>query len=292
MSDTIKRVTAANGLIRGFYARTKDMVNEAMKVHNCSPVVGAALGRLLTAASIFGTTLKNDGDLVTITVQGDGPIQGITVTGDNKARVKGFPYQNNVILPLKPNGKLDVGGAIGKGILTVIKDLGLKEPYVGKIELVSGEVAEDIASYLSISEQIPSAVSLGVLVDVDHTIKHAGGFIIELLPGCDDEIAKKLEENVQALPYITTFFDEGNTIEDLIERTVGCFGYEVTETIPVSYYCNCDRDRVTKALISVGKDDLVKILEEDGKADLHCHFCRKNYHFNENDLQALINQTM
>ena len=288
MTDRIIRVTAAKGHIRAFFADTRQTANEGFLIHNTSPVVTAALGRLLTAAAMFGAMLKNDGDLVTLTIKGDGPLKSVVATGDASARVKGYPYINDVDLPLKANGKLDVGGAFGEGTLTVIKDIGLKEPYIGTIPLASGEIAEDLTVYFSVSEQTPAAVALGVLIDVDYTVKQSGGFLIQLMPGCDEEIAERLEETLKALPPLTALYDAGQTPEDLMEMVLSQFGIKIHETMPVTYACNCTRGRVEKALISVGRDEIAAMLHEDGQAALHCHFCGKDYRFGDADLKALL----
>ena len=252
--------------------------------------MSAALGRALTAVSIMGSMLKSDDDLVTIKIKGDGPGKGLIVTGDSKARVKGYPFNPMVDIPLKPNGKLDVQNALGEGSLTVIKDMGLREPYVGQIPLVSGEIAEDLTYYFAKSEQTPSAVSLGVLVDRDYSIKQAGGFIIQVMPNADENIINSLETKLATIKPFTTLLEEGNTIEDILNILLGDFGVNILDKIPVKFYCNCSKERVEKALISIGKDELETIIKEDKKATLHCHFCNKDYEFNENDLKTLLNE--
>lgn len=286
--DYILRATAANSNVRIFVASTKETVQKAFEIHHTTPVMTAALGRMLTACAMMGVTLKDANDLITLTVKGDGPAGGITVTGDFKARVKGCCYNNNVDIPLKTDGKLDVSGALGKGTLTVIKDMGLKEPYVGQISLVSGEIAEDITYYFAKSEQTPSAVGLGVLIDRDYLIKQSGGFIVQLLPDADEEVISSLEKKIAGINSVTDLFEKGMTAEDILSYIVGDFDYEVTEKIPVEYYCNCSRERVEKALISIGKKEISKIIEEDGHANIHCHFCNKDYEFDETALRSLI----
>lgn len=288
MKDYCLRATAANGQIRAFAASSKFLAGEAAAIHNLSPVASAALGRLLTACSIMGLMAGNESDLITVNIKGDGSIGGIVATSDGLGRVKGYVHNPEADIPIKPNGKLDVGGAVGNGTITVIKDLGLKEPYVGKLELVSGEIAEDVANYFAISEQTPSVLSLGVLVDVDHSIKAAGGFLLQLLPGHDDSIIDSLEAKMADFPAITRLFDSGKTPEDILDALLGDFGYEITEKAPIEYYCNCDRDRVTGALIAVGAKDLAQIIEEDGGAEINCHFCSEKYYFDKDALLEIL----
>ncbi len=288
MNDYIICATAADNKIRAFFATTKETTNKAFEIHKTSPVVSAAFGRMLTAGAIIGSMLKNDDDIITLVIKGGGPMKGVVVTSDKKARVKGYVYENIVDIPLKENGKLDVSGAIGEGILNVIKDIGLKEPYVGQIPLVSGEIAEDLTYYFSKSEQIPSAVALGVLVDRDYTIKQCGGFIIQLMPGADDKIIDTLEKKIYNFPQLTTLLEEGKSPQDIMDMLLGDFGYKVFDTIPVTYACNCSKKRVEKALISIGRDELTKILEEDEKATLHCHFCKKDYFFGKADIKEIL----
>lgn len=288
--DYILRATAGEGSVRVFIANTKETVQQAFLHHQTSPVMSAALGRSLTAVAIMGSMLKSESDLITIKIKGDGPGKGLLVTGDSKARVKGYPLNPIVDIPLKPNGKLDVQGALGEGSLTIIKDMGLKEPYVGQIPLVSGEIAEDLTYYFAKSEQTPSAVSLGVLVDRDYSIKQAGGFIIQVMPDADENIIANLEQKLQTLKPFTTLLEEGNNIEDILNIILGDFGVKILDKIPVSFYCNCSKQRVEKALISIGKEEIETILKEDKKATLHCHFCNKDYDFDETDLKNLLDE--
>ena len=288
MDDYILRITAGGGNVLAFIATTKNTVGKSAEIHRGTPVVTAALGRLLTAAAIISATLKNDGDLLTLNIRGDGPLGGIVATSDRFSRVKGYPINRDADVPLKEDGKLDISAAIGSGNLHVIKDMGLKEPYSGTIPLVSGEIAEDLAHYYATSEQTPSAIGLGVLVDIDHTVKQSGGLFIQLLPGADESIISKLENVIGGFGSVTSFLDGGKTPYDMAELFFGGFGYAINEKIPVEYYCNCSRSRVEKALISLGKDEIGKILTEDKKASLHCHFCRKDYDFDERDLEAIL----
>ncbi|MBQ8941837.1 MAG: Hsp33 family molecular chaperone HslO [Firmicutes bacterium] len=288
MKDYILRATFANDSGRIFVADTRETVNQAFEYHKTSPVMTAALGRTLTGAAIMGSMLKSDDDLLTVTIKGDGPGAGLTVTANNKVQVKGYTYNPVVDIPLKQNGKLDVAGALGFGTMTIIKDLGLKEPYVGQIPLVSGEIAEDLTYYFAKSEQVPSAVSLGVLVDRDYTVKQSGGFIIQLLPSADEEVISKLEEKMKTIKSVTQMLEEGMDCEQILNETVGDMEPKILDRIPVEYYCNCDRERVEKALISVGRKELEDILATDKQATLHCHFCNKDYHFSEEDIKNIL----
>lgn len=288
MGDYIIRATADNDSIRAFAATTRETVQKARELHNTTPVASAALGRLLTAGAMMGIMLKGEKDLVTIQIKGDGPLEGEIVTADSKGRVKGYVFNPNVDIPPKSPTKLDVGGAVGKGFLTVIKDLGLKEPYVGKTELVSGEIAEDLTYYYAKSEQVASAISLGVLVDTDTNIKQAGGFIIQVMPGITEEILSRLESRINVVPYITELLSMGDTPESILNLILGDMDLQIIDKVPTEYYCGCSRERVEKALLAIGKDDLKKILEEDKKAELSCHFCNKVYNFDENDLKRLL----
>ncbi len=287
--DYILRATAGEGSVRVFIANTKETVQQAFLHHKTSPVMSAALGRALTAASIMGSMLKSDDDLITIRINGNGPGKGLIVTGDNKARVKGYPFNPIVDIPLKPNGKLDVQNALGEGSLTIIKDMGLKEPYVGQIPLVSGEIAEDLTYYFAKSEQTPSAVALGVLVDRDYSIKQSGGFIIQVMPDADENIINNLENKLASIKPFTSLLEDGKSVEDILDLLLGDFGVNILEKIPVKFYCNCSRERVEKALISIGCEEIKSILEEDKKATLHCHFCNKDYIFDEDNLKNILN---
>ncbi len=290
MNDYIVRATAGDGSIRVFAATTRGLVQKAREIHHTSPVASAALGRLLTAAAMMGSMLKGDKDLVTLQIRGDGPLQGIVVSGDCCGRVKGYVFNPNVELPDKYPGKLDVGGAIGAGYLDVIKDIGMREPYAGRIELVTGEIAEDLTYYFAQSEQTPSAVGLGVLVETDTSVRRAGGFMIQLLPGADEGMVSRLEEKLRHVPYVTDLLDAGKTPEEILELLLGDMGLRILDRLPASFSCNCDRQRVEKALISIGREELEKIIEEDGKANLHCHFCAKEYDFTKSDLLCLLEE--
>ncbi|MCL2397502.1 MAG: Hsp33 family molecular chaperone HslO [Defluviitaleaceae bacterium] len=288
MKDYYLRATAAEGQIRAFAASSRYLAGEAAAVHGTTPVATAALGRTLTAAAIMGLMAGNDKDLITVSIRGNGPIGGVLATSDGLGRVKGYVlYPQGDIVP-KPNGKLDVGGAIGAGHITVIKDLGLKEPYVGKLELISGEIAEDVAGYFLISEQTPTILSLGVLVGRDHSVQQAGGFLLQLMPGYDDGLIDKLETKMQGFPAITDLLAAGKSPEDVMEMLLADFGYEITENAPIEFYCNCDEERVAGVLISIGADELGQIIEEDGQAEVGCHFCNKQYRFGKDKLVGLL----
>ena len=286
--DIIVRATAANAQIRVFSAYTKDMVEEARKRHNTSPVCTAALGRLMTAASMMGSMLKSDKDILTLKIESDGPIEGITVTADSKGFVKGYVGNPNVILPANKIGKLDVAGAVGVGFLDVIKDLGLKEPYVGQTELQTGEIAEDLTYYFASSEQTPSSVGLGVLMNKDNTVKQAGGFILQLMPGATDETIEKIEQNLSNISSVTSLLDEGKGPKEILEILCEGLEPEIIDIIPVGFKCSCSKERVSKALISVGKEELSKIVKEEDSINLHCDFCNTDYEFTKAELEELL----
>jgi len=287
MTDYIIRATAADNQIRAFAATTRNLVEYARTVHNTSPVATAALGRLLTAGAMMGVMMKGDKDLLTLQIRGNGPVGGIIVTADSKGTVKGYVHNPDVILPANSKGKLDVGGAIGQGMLTVIKDLGLKEPYVGQIELVSGEIAEDLTYYFASSEQVPSSVALGVLMNKDNTVRHAGGFILQLMPLAEEEIIARLEERIGKLEGITGLLDKGMTPEMILEDLLGDFDMEILEKYPASFECNCSKERVESAVISVGKKDIKEMIDDNKPIEVNCHFCNKHYTFTVDELKKL-----
>ena len=291
MSDYIIRATAADGQIRAFAATTKDLVEKARQIHGTSPVATAGLGRMLTAAAMMGATMKGEKDILTLMAKGDGPLGGITVTSDSASNVKG--YVNNPTFVNPPNffGKFDVGGAIGNGTLTVIKDLGLKEPYSGQVALITGEIAEDLSYYFATSEQIPTSVALGVLMNKNNTVKQAGGFIIQLMPFASDEIIDKLENKIKEITSITSLLDEGLSPSDILNRVLGDFDLNITDTLPTQYMCNCSKERVTKAIISVGRKEITDMINEGKDIEVNCHFCNTNYVFSPDDLKKLLNQS-
>ncbi len=286
--DYMLRAMSRDGHLRAFAVNSKNLVADAYKAHNTTPVVTAALGRLLSAGVMMGAMCKGDADILTISLKGDGPVGSVTVTADSKGRVKGFAANPNVELPLKPNGKLDVGGAVGRGTLTVIKDLGLKDPYIGQTELVNGEVAEDLTYYFAASEQVPSSVGLGVLVNPDGTVRQAGGFIVQVMPDAPDELIDVLEKNIGALKPVTTSLEGGESIEDILADVFANIEYDITSNTDISFYCNCSRDRISKALISVGEADLKSMIDEGKEIEVKCHFCNKGYKFTVEELEEML----
>ena len=288
MADYIVRATAANSQIRAFAATTREMVETARSIHNTSPVATAALGRLLTAGAMMGSTMKGEKDLLTLQIGCSGPIKGLTVTADSKGDVKGYVNEPNVILPANERGKLDVGRALDLGVLSVIKDLGLKEPYVGQTNLVSGEIAEDLTYYYATSEQVPSSVALGVLMNKDNTVKCAGGFIIQLLPFAEEEVISRLEEKINSISSVTTMLDQGMTPEMILEEILGEFGVQFNETSETRYECNCTKQRVEKAIISIGKKDIQEMIDDEQPIEVNCHFCNQHYTFTVDDLKEMI----
>ncbi len=288
--DYIVRATAADEQVRAFAITSKNTVETARKNHNTSPVVTAALGRMLSAAAMMGVMMKGDDDLLTLQVMGAGPMKGITVTADSKGRVKGFANVPDVMLPPNSQGKLDVGGAIGVGLLRVIKDMGLKEPYVGTVELQTGEIAEDLTYYFATSEQIPSSVGLGVLMNKNNTVAQAGGFIIQLMPFTSEEVIAQLEENIKTLPSVTTMLSEGMTPEDILNKVLQGLSVTVNETYDTGFVCDCSRERVERSLMSLGKEDMDEIIADGKPVEVKCHFCNQAYEFTIEELQKLRRQ--
>ncbi len=288
MSDYIVRATAADAQIRVFAAYTKDMVEEARRRHETSPVATAALGRLMTAGAMMGSMLKGEKDLLTLRINASGPIQGITVTADSKARVKGYVGNPNVILPANKVGKLDVAGAVGIGFMDVIKDMGLKEPYVGQTVLQTSEIAEDLTFYFANSEQVPSSVGLGVLMNKDNTVAQAGGFIIQLMPFASEEVITQLEENLKDITSVTTLLAQGNTPEELVNILCKNLDPVINDKLDTGFYCNCDRARVEKALISVGRKELQEMIDDGEEIEMKCHFCNSAYVFTIEDLKGYL----
>ena len=288
MKDYIIRAIAANDQIRAFAAVTTETVEDARKDHNTSPVATAALGRLLTAGAMMGTMMKGDKDILTLQIKAGGPLEGITVTADSKGRVKGYVGNPNVCIPANSKGKLDVAGAVGVGFMNVIKDMGLKEPYVGQVALQTSEIAEDLTYYFATSEQVPSAVGLGVLMNKDNTVRQAGGFIVQLMPFAEESTIAKLEENVQKITSVTSLLEEGHTPESLLEKVLDGFDMEINEKIPTEFYCNCSRERVEKALISIGRKELNEMIQEGKPIEMNCHFCNHNYEFTVEELKEIL----
>lgn len=290
MSDYIIRATAAGGQIRAFVATTKETVEKARQLHNTSPVATAALGRLLTAGAMMGVMMKGDKDIITLQIRGTGPIKGIVVTADSNANVKGYVFEPNVIIPANKNGKLDVGEALGAGMLSVTRDLGMKEPYSSQTNLVTGEIAEDLTHYFANSEQVPSAVALGVLLSKENTVEQAGGFIIQLMPFAEDRIAEALESRIMKISSITNLQEQGMKPEDILKEVLGELEIDSMETIPTGFSCNCDRERVSKALIAVGTKEINEMISEGKDVELKCHFCNTDYIFNIDELKELKKQ--
>ena len=298
--DSIIRATAAGGQIRAFAASTRDMVETARSAHNTSPVVTAALGRMLTAGAMMGAMMKGKDDHLTLQIRGSGPMKGITVTAGSPDEetgmvdVKGYALVPDAILParlypLKDQTipKLDVGGAIGVGVLSVIRDLGLKEPYSSQVALQTGEIAEDLTYYFATSEQVPSAVGLGVLMEKNNTVKQAGGFIIQLMPFASETLISQLESRLSGLPSVTTLLDEGRSSKELLEYILGDLDLEINDTLPTRFYCNCDKARVEKALISLGKKELDDIISDGKDIELRCHFCNRAYNFSLDEIKKI-----
>jgi len=285
--DYIVRATAANAQIRAFACTTREMVETARQAHNTSPVMTAALGRLLSAGAMMGSMLKGEKDLLTLQIRGDGPGRGLTVTADALGNVKGYALVPDVILPANSVGKLDVSGALGAGYLNVIKDLGLKEPYAGQVQLQTGEIAEDLTYYFATSEQVPSSVGLGVLMEKNNTVKQAGGFIIQLMPFAEEETIVRLEENLSKVASVTSMLEAGNSPEKILEILLDGLDVEITETSNTMFYCNCSKDRVEKALISIGKAELQDMIEDGEPIEVKCHFCNKGYEFTIEDLKKI-----
>ena len=290
--DYMIRATAADGMNRAFAATTRNTVEAARQAHNTSPVATAALGRLMTGALMMGYDMKNDPDLLTLRINCDGPIGGLLVTADHNGHVKGYVHNPDVILPPNSRGKLDVGGALHLGILSVIRDTGLKEPYIGETILVSGEIAEDLTYYFANSEQVPSSVALGVLMNKDNTVRQAGGFIIQLMPGASDEIIDMLESRLKGIDSMTAMLDRGMSPEDILGHILGELDLEINEKHDCSFYCGCTRERLEQALISTGRKELEEMIAEDKPIEMQCHFCGKKYEFSVEELTKLLEKAV
>ena len=291
MKDYIVRATAANNQVRAFAATTRNMVETARQAHNTSPVATAALGRLLTGGAMMGTMMKNEKDVLTIQINCDGPIQGLTVTADMAGNVKGYVENPNVMLPPSKKGKLDVANALGLGVLNVIKDMGLKEPYLGQTILMTSEIAEDLTYYFATSEQVPSSVGLGVLMEKDNTVKQAGGFIIQVMPFIEEEVVAKLEQNIANVESVTSMLDKGYTPEQILETVLDGFDIEYTDSMPTQFSCNCSKERVEKALISIGSKDIQEMIDDGESIEMHCHFCNTSYQFTVDELKEILKKS-
>jgi molecular chaperone Hsp33 len=288
--DYIVRAVAADKQIRAFAITSREMVETARQHHNTSPVATAALGRLLTGGAMMGVMMKGEKDMLTLMMKGDGPINGVTVTADSKGNVKGYVGNPNVLIPANYAGKLDVGAAIGYGTLTVIKDMGLKEPYVSQVPLGTSEVAEDLTYYFASSEQVPSAVGLGVLMSKDNTVKQAGGFIVQLMPFADEEVINKLEERVNNISSVTEMLEKGMTPEDILKEVMGDMDVEFTDKIETGFVCNCSKEKIAKALASISKKDMDEIINDGKEIEVKCDFCNTTYKFSVEELQTLRKQ--
>lgn len=288
MNDTIIKGMAADNQVRFFCAYTKDIVETARSIHNTSPVATAALGRLLTAGSIMGSMCKNDSDVLTLQIQCSGPIGGLTVTANAHAQVKGYVKHPEVMLQPNSNGKLDVGSALDLGVLSVTKDIGLKEPYIGRSNLVSGEIAEDLTYYFATSEQIPTSVALGVLMEKDNTVKHAGGFIIQLLPFADETLILDLENRLKEFSSVTTLMSQGMTPLDMMKKLFQGYELSINDEIIPHYQCDCSKERVYRAVMSIGKADIEEMITDNKPIEVNCQFCNKSYIFEATDLKSMI----
>ena len=286
--DYIVRATAAQQQLRVFAITSRDLVEQGRKIHNTSPVATAALGRLLTAGAMMGSMMKGNKDVLTLQIECGGPIGGVTVTADANANVKGYVNQPNVIIPANKDGKLDVSGAIGPGFLNVIRDIGMKEPYNGQVHLVSGEIAEDLTYYYATSEQIPSSVGLGVLLDKKNFVKQAGGFIIQVMPFAEDEVIDKVEESLKHIHSVTSLLEQGMTPEDMLHHLLGNLDLEILDRMPAQYACNCSKERVAKAIASIGRADLEDMIQAGETIETNCQFCGSHYYFTTEELKSFL----
>lgn len=289
MSDKLIRATAQEGAVRIFAAVTTDLVNEAVRIHNCAPTAAAALGRMLTAGSLMGAMLKSEDETLTLQISGGGEAKGVVVTTYSNATVKGYIGNPEVDLPANSKGKLDVGGAIGiNGNLLIIRDMGLKEPYVGQVPIYTGEIGDDLAYYFTTSEQTPSAVGLGVLVNTDLSIKAAGGFIIQMMPGASELIADLITYRLEEVPSITELIEKGMSIEEILEFIFEDMNLNILDSLEPKFKCDCSRERVEKALISIGRKDLEEIYHDGKEEEIKCHFCNTSYVFSSEEIGDLL----
>lgn len=287
-NDYVIRATAAEGAVRAFAVSSRHLTERARECHNMSPVISAALGRLLAAGAMMGVMMKGAEDLLTLQIISDGPAKGLVVTADAAGNVKGYPQAADVDLPANALGKLDVGGAVGGGILRVTRDLGLKEPYVGTTQLQTGEIAEDLTYYFASSEQTPSSVGLGVLVDTDCSIRQAGGFILQLMPQADDEVIAQLEKNISGISPVTDMLERGLTPEDMLEELLKGLEMKVIDSVPVNFVCNCSKQRVQKALASISKSDMQSMVDDGEPIEVKCQFCNTAYTFDVEELKKML----
>ena len=289
--DKIISAVAAGAQVRAFACTTREMVERCRQIHNSSPVITAAMGRMLSAACMMGSMMKGERDRLTLQIAGDGPAGTLTVTADSAARVKACADQYQVIVPAKPNGKLDVSGAIGAGSLTVIRDLGLKEPYSGSVPLQTGEIAEDLTYYFAASEQTPSSVGLGVLMNKDNTVRRAGGFILQLMPFASDETIELLEQNLQKIPSVTEMLEEQEDPEAMLRRVLEGMEVEITGSRETVYHCDCSRSRLERVLVSLGEKELGGLIAEGREVEIGCQFCGSQYIFTIPQLQHLLKES-
>ena len=289
MSDQLVRAISKDGYVKAVAVSTRDLTERARQIHKTTPVATAALGRTLAAASMMGNALKGEGSSLTLQIKGDGPLGKILAVSDNVGNVRGMVDNPFVDIPLRADGKLDVGSAVGAmGTLTVIRDLNMKEPYVGSVDLLGGEIAEDLAAYFVESEQIPTACGLGVLVDRDQSVLASGGYLIQLLPGASENIITMVEGGIMAAGPVTALLQEDPDPESLLRRVMSDFELEILETTPIEYRCYCSRERMEKALISMGVEEMEALIEEQGSAELSCHFCDNVQQFSREELEALL----
>lgn len=287
-TDYMVRATAADAQIRAFAVTSRELAETARAAHNTSPVVTAALGRLMTGALMMGSMLKGEEDILTLQIRGAGPVHGLTATADTAGHVKGYADNPSAMMPPNSAGKLDVGGVIGAGVLHVMKDMGLKEPYASTVTLQTGEIGDDLTYYFAASEQTPSVVALGVLMNRDNTVRQAGGFIVQLMPFTSEEVITRLEEKLQKITSVTQLLEEGKKPEEILESVLGEFGLEIMDRMPVSFRCDCSRGRVEKVLVSLGEKELQELIDEGKEVELHCHFCNKSYTFSVEEVRALM----
>ncbi|MDE7326174.1 MAG: Hsp33 family molecular chaperone HslO [Lachnospiraceae bacterium] len=286
--DYLVRATAADDAIRAFAVSTRELTEKARAMHNTSPVATAALGRLMAAGLMMGSMMKGEDDLLTLKITGNGPMRGALVTANSHCQVKGYVYEPGVLLGANARGKLDVGGAIGQGTLFVIRDLGMKEPYVGQTELVSGEIAEDLTYYFAVSEQVPSSVGLGVLMERNNTVRCAGGFLLQLMPYTKEEVITKLEERLAHVNSVTAMLDSGMEPEEILTELVGGLGLQISDRQPVSYHCGCSKERVSRAILSIGKQELLTMLSDGKPVEAGCQFCDQKYRFEAEEIREML----
>ncbi len=288
MRDYMIRATAAHQFVRAFAVTSRGVTEYARKAHNLSPVASAALGRTMAAGLMMGAMMKNETDLLTIQFRGDGPLGGITVTATSQGTVKGYVEHPDVVLPPNQFGHFDVGGAVGKGLLHVLRDTGLKEPYAGQVDIQTGEIAQDIAYYFALSEQVPSIVALGVLMNKDNTVRESGGYIIQVMPDCPEEVISALERKAVSVGSVTDMLRNGGDPESMLKALLGDLDLEINDSMPVAFKCNCSRERVTQALIALGRKELMNIISDGKDETLNCGFCNTDYVFTVDQMKEIL----